>query len=97
MKVQATGILWFRDAAQYHDYKKIFTDSDVLAASYTDWRKQADKLVKNLERQGHRIIKVDAEISEFVAWCKSSGTTIDAKGRMGFANFKAYQQLVSEQ
>ena len=29
MKVQAIGLFWFRDAIQYHEFKKIFTDADV--------------------------------------------------------------------
>lgn len=97
MQVQATGILWFKDAEQYHEYKKVFTDSGVLSPSYTGWRKQADKLVKQFERQGNRLIKVEAEVSEFLAWCRGNNTTVDAEGRSKFASFKAHQQLLSEQ
>ncbi|EOZ6583464.1 TPA: hypothetical protein ACUB1K_003400 [Klebsiella michiganensis] len=96
MKVQAVGIFWFRDALQYHEYKKIFTDADVLAASYTDWKRDAEKLIKRVERNGQRVIKAEAETSEFITWCVDHGVDIDAEGRMQFASFKAHQKLVGE-
>ncbi|RUR94739.1 hypothetical protein PB16LOC_01036 [Pectobacterium versatile] len=96
MKVQAVGIFWFRDAIQYHEYKKIFTDADVLATSYTEWKRNAEKLIKRIEGKGQRVIKVEAETAEFITWCVSHNTGIDAEGRMQFASFKAHQQLLSE-
>ncbi|MBS3894987.1 hypothetical protein [Serratia marcescens] len=95
MKIQAVGILWFRDAAQYHEYKQIFTDADVLAPSYTDWKRDAERLVKRVERNGQRVIKVDAETTEFISWCTSEGIGLNAEGRMQFASFKAYQNLLN--
>ncbi|EBZ2142400.1 hypothetical protein D8R48_18045 [Salmonella enterica subsp. enterica serovar Newport] len=96
MKVQAVGIFWFRDTLQYHEYKKIFTDADVLAASYTDWKRDAEKLIKRVERNGQRVIKAEAETAEFITWCVDHGIGIDAKGRAQFASFKAHQQLVGK-
>lgn len=96
MNVQAVGIFWFRDALQYHEYKKIFTDADVLSDSYTGWKKDAEKLIKRVERNGQRVIKAEAETAEFITWCVEHDVSIDAKGRMQFASFKAHQLLVSE-
>lgn len=96
MNVQAVGIFWFRDALQYHEYKKIFTDADVLADSYAGWKKDAEKLIKRVERNGQRVIKAEAETAEFITWCVEHDVGIDAKGRMQFASFKAHQQLISE-
>jgi len=97
MQVQAYGIFWFKDAAQYHEYKTIFTDSVVLAVSFSDWLKDANKIVKRFESQGATIVKAYAEPSEFVAWCSSNGKTVNAEGRMAFANSKAHEYLVSKQ
>lgn len=96
MKVQAVGIFWFRDALQYHEYKKIFTDADVLATSYTDWKRNAEKLIKRIERNGQRVIKAEAETAEFIIWCAEHSVGIDSEGRMQFASFKARQQLVGK-
>ena len=96
MKVQAVGLFWFRDAIQYHELKNIFTDADVLSDSYTEWKHDAEKLIKRDERSGQRVIKVEADTAEFIAWCTSEGIGINAEGRMQFASFKAYQQLLSE-
>lgn len=96
MKIQTVGIFWFRDALQYHEYKKIFTDADVLADSYTDWKRDAEKLIKRVERNGQRVIKAQAETAEFIRWCVEHSVGIDAEGRMQFASFKAHQKLVSE-
>lgn len=54
------------------------------------------KLIKRVERSGQRVIKVEADTAEFIAWCTSEGIGINAEGRMQFASFKAYQQLLSE-
>lgn len=96
MKVQAVGIFWFRDAIQYHEYKKIFTDADGLATSYSTWKRNTEKLIKRVERNGQRVIKAEAETAEFITWCVSHNAGIDAKGRTQFASFKAHQQLISE-
>lgn len=96
MQVQAIGILWFKDAIQYHEYKKIFTDSKVLSDSYSDWLKGAEKLVKRYESGGTTVIKAYAEPSEFVTWCGANGKGINSEGRMAFANTKAYEYLVSK-
>jgi uncharacterized membrane protein len=96
MQVQALGILWFKDASQYHEYKKIFTDSKVLSNNYTDWLRDAEKIVKRYENSGSTVIKAYAEPSEFLKWCSANGETIDSKGRMAFANAKAYEYLVSK-
>ena len=71
-------------------------DADVLADSYTDWKRDAEKLIKRVERQGQRVIKAEAETAEFISWCVERGVGIDAEGRMQFASFKAHQKLVSE-
>ncbi len=63
MKVQAVGLFWFRDAIQYHELKNIFTDADVLSDSYTEWKHDAEKLIKRVERSGQRVIKVEADTS----------------------------------
>lgn len=96
MKVQAVGIFWFRDALQYHEYKKIFTDADVLADSYTGWKRDAEKLFKRIERNGQRVIKAEAETAEFITWCADHGVGLNAEGRSKFASFKARQQLIGE-
>lgn len=96
MKVQAVGVFWFRDALQYHEYKKIFTDANGLPVSYTTWKRNTEKLIKHVERNGQRVIKAEAETSEFITWCVSHGAGINAEGRIAFSNFKAHQQLLSE-
>ena len=58
MKVQAVGLFWFRDAIQYHELKNIFTDADVLSDSYTEWKHDAEKLIKRVERGGNELLKL---------------------------------------
>lgn len=96
MQVQALGILWFKDATQYTEYKKIFTDSQVLSESFTEWLRDAEKIVKRYENGGATIIKAYAEPAEFLSWCHANGKTVDSEGRMAFANFKAYEYLISK-
>ncbi|EEQ4682682.1 TPA: hypothetical protein ACHIDC_004269 [Escherichia coli] len=96
MKVQAVGLFWFRDAIQYHELKKILTDADALPDSYTEWKYNAEKLIKRLERGGQRVIKAEADTAEFIDWCTSEGIGLNAEGRTRFASFKAYQNLLSK-
>ncbi|MBG6243370.1 MAG: hypothetical protein EKE20_16935 [Candidatus Symbiopectobacterium sp. Dall1.0] len=96
MKIQAIGVFWYKDSAQYHDFKKIFADSDKLHIRFSNWKQQAEKLVKKQESNGIAVVKAYAEPAEFVAWCRANGHTIDSKGRAAFANIKAHEYLVSK-
>lgn len=96
MQVQALGIMWFKDADQYHQYRKIFTDSEVLSVSYSDWLRDAEKIVNRYQNSGTTVIKAYAEPSEFLSWCLANGKTVDSEGRMAFANAKAYEHLISK-
>jgi hypothetical protein len=58
--------------------------------------RDAEKIVKRYENSGSTVIKAYAEPSELLKWCSANGETIDSKGRMAFANAKAYEYLVSK-
>lgn len=93
IKVSATGMLWFRNAAQFAEFLAIFEDAAVLPKSYSQWHKRATELYENLLRQGHVVIKAQASPDEFRAWCDANGYLLNAEGRMAFSSSKAAEKI----
>lgn len=93
MPVSATGMLWFRNAAQYAEYLVLFEDSHVLPRSFSSWQRKATNGYEGLLRQGHVVVKVHAAPEEFQAWCAANGHRLNAAGRIAFAAFKAFEKV----
>jgi hypothetical protein len=85
LQAQIIGIPWY-GAQNYAACRAVMADKDVLPVTYYEWRKKADRLVKELERSGKRIVHADIDAEQFPVWCRARGLNVDAKARMEFAN-----------
>ncbi len=90
----AVGMFCFKDEFQYIELLGVFTDSNLLPAKFSDWKKKADYGIENLAKKGILVIRVYVETpEEFIVWCRVNGRGIDAKGRTGFAVYKALKMV----
>lgn len=89
-EIQAIGILWFKDEARYREYKRIITDPDALGNNYTSWMFKSQKFINLFESNGFHVIKIEAEVSEFVHWCTLHGISLNSTGLKRFASFKTH-------
>ena len=93
MSIEAYGILWFTNSANYTDYRSICEDAGSMPATYAQWKKKTEHLLVGLLREGKTYIKVKAGADEFRAWCAKTGRDLNAAGRIDFATFKAHEKI----
>lgn len=96
MKMDACGVLWFRDARQYAEYLEICEDADRLPATYDRWKEVAEKSIARGDFANTRLIKIDAEPEEIARWCAAEGKVVNAEARKLYTSAKALEKLVSE-
>ena len=91
MKISIMGIPWYAE----HDYpsiRDIMTDSNLLPATYNQWKQKAERLESETKAKGVIVVRAAVDPKTFPAWCAIRGLNVDAKARMTFANEQAYKQ-----
>ena len=81
------GIFWYRSADDYNKLLSIFTDSQKLPGTYEDWLAQAEEAECNLRRHGDIPVRAYCEPWDFVPWCYSHDTYVNAKGREAYIDW----------
>lgn len=90
------SFFWYKKE-QYLVFRSACIDGHVLPETYEDWLQKTMQGVHQFESQGVTVIKAEADIDDFRAWCAFSGHKLDAKGRTAFANLKAVDYLRRKQ
>ena len=85
-----TGVGWYR-AEQWQRLLEISVDVDQLEKTHGEWLAFAEKTVKDLERLGVSVIKVDVDVEELRSWSQQKGLPVDAKARARFITDKVRQ------
>jgi hypothetical protein len=94
MNVSVVSIFWIR-RDDYGRFLDICSDADQLPPTYEKWLYRTDKHLKRLTRRGREIIKVEVDLDEFVAWCRSKGLNVDGNARSEYANVVAAVQVMA--
>jgi hypothetical protein len=95
MRMQAATIPWYR-AEDYARLKEMFEDSDKLPDTHDQWFEMAERIVHQMSAQGLRVIKVVIDPDTFTEWCLKNNQALNAKGRMAYANRKAYDESLEQ-
>jgi hypothetical protein len=85
-----TGVGWYRPE-QWQRLREISVDVDQLEKTHAEWLEFAEKTVKDLERLGVSIIKVDVDVEELQSWSQQQGLPVDGKARAEFITNKVNQ------
>lgn len=88
-EIAALGIAWYREE-DYQTLLGIFTDAELLPATYREWLRRAEKLELKEKLAGRAVVRAYIDPHTFPDWCRERGLNVDAKGRMAFANEVAY-------
>jgi hypothetical protein len=84
--------IWYKDEVTYNRFREICDDKVQFAQPYADWVKHADDFIREVEaRVGQKLVKVNAEPEEFLAWCRVNSKRPDSPSRSAFAAFKGGQ------
>lgn len=78
------AVAWYT-ADAYERVRAISADPEIFHRTHADWLASAEDGVKQLEKQGARVLRVDIDPEQLAAWCRSQGMKIDAKARQMFA------------
>jgi len=80
------GIAWFKDESTYRRAREIFTDSDVMPATYEGWKAIVKKELEEIKRVGNTALRVDIDPQTFTEWCHMHGFRADSLGRTAYVN-----------
>ena len=89
MKISVVGLPWYRKE-HYLQLRALFVDGVRLHETYAGWLAAARATETHLVTQGHRVVRVEIEPDEFVAWCSGHDATPDAQARTRYASEFAY-------
>ncbi len=89
MNISVVGVPWYRKG-DYARLRALFVDGARLHETYGGWLVPARATEAHLVAQGHRVVRVEIEPEEFVAWCSAHDVAPDVEARIGYANEFAY-------
>lgn len=89
MRISVVGMPWYRKA-DYARLRAAFADGARLHETHAEWSAAARATEAHLAAQGHRVVRVEIDPEEFVAWCSTRDVAPDAEARMRYANESAY-------
>ncbi len=79
-KTMKIGIAWYTEE-QWRLLKSVASDAESLDDTYESWRKNAESLVKEIERTGNDPVKVSIDVRKLVEWCREHNKPIDSESR----------------
>lgn len=84
------GVAWYKPD-QWQKLLAVSVDRDKLEETYDEWMLEAERVIKELRRQGLYIVKVDVNIEELVAWCQKKKIPVNGEARSMYAAHKLQQ------
>ena len=78
------GIAWFR-ADQWQLLRSLAADADKLEQTHAEWAAAAEKVIKDLARQGITARKVAVDVNDLKEWCAVQQRPLDASARAQYA------------
>ncbi|NLF38136.1 hypothetical protein GX586_01735 [bacterium] len=82
-----TGVAWYR-REQWELLRYVSSDADKLEDTYDEWLESAERTFKEILKAGINLVKVDVDVDELVAWCRSQGRPVDGDARSLFVTHK---------
>jgi hypothetical protein len=86
----AVGVAWY-EPDQWQQLLAVSVDRDKLEETYDQWVQDAERVIKELRRQGLHVVKVKVKIDELVAWCQSQKISVNGEARSQYAAYKLQQ------
>ncbi len=83
------GLAWYR-AGEWEDLKAFCEDGSKLEESYEEWKRNAEKALRDIERQGFYVERIDFDLDEFKKWCRANQKQPIGISRSEFAVMKLH-------
>ena len=85
------GLCWYHPE-QWERLKDILADRHELEDTYEEWRKNAHRVICDMEAEGKTIKKVNINIEELLAWCNEKGYPVNGKSRSEYVSYVLQQK-----
>ena len=85
------GIAWYKPD-QWERLREIFIDRKDIEFTYTEWLANAQRAFQQILFSGQSVQKMEVDVEELLAWCKSKGLEVNGKSRSAFVAEKLRQQ-----
>ena len=86
----------FVSREDYSELLRIVEDNNSFPADYDSFFQLYDNMMKDYQKAGLNMIKININPSELAEWCRSQNRTIDMKARTDYAVF-LYQKSQNSQ
>jgi hypothetical protein len=86
------GVIWC-DREQWERLKATADDRDQLDDTFEEWQATVGAAMQSFEAQGMAVRKVDLDVDELLAWCRSRGRRNDGPARAEYASAKLQGSL----
>ena len=80
------GIAWYRPE-QWTLMLSLIPDPEVFPHTYTEWLARASETLRELNKQGVTVQKVDVELKALLAWAAEQGRAPDGATRAEYAQY----------
>ena len=84
-KFRNIGIVWYTEK-EWRKMKDISSDSEKLEDSFIEWKKMAEKSIKDMKAIGIIATKVLVKAEEFSIWCKIHSMTLNSGSRAQYVS-----------
>lgn len=82
-QIKALGVAWYT-RQNYARVLAVMEDAHLLPDTFDAWLYKAEKLLKDVVREGGVPIKAHIDPETFVAWCRARGLNVDANARRNY-------------
>jgi hypothetical protein len=80
-------VIPFVSREDYPELLCIVDDKNSFPADYDSFLQLCDNMIKDYQKAGVKIIKMNINPSEFAEWCRNQNRNIDGKARSDYAVF----------
>jgi hypothetical protein len=67
-------------------------DRETLEPTYEEWESNVEQKARRLRENGVSLGRVDVDVDELLAWCKSEGRPVDGAARAAYVTNKLSEQ-----
>ena len=80
-----SALPWY-DRRDYPALLKLFSDPELLPATYDAWLNRAEQTESQLQNAGLAVARIWIRPMPFAAWCRERNVSPDQRARLTFAN-----------
>ena len=77
------GVAWYSEA-EWSAWRQSVSDPEMFEEHFSDWKKNAEQRIKELEKQGLSIRRVPIRVESFLGWCAQKNSAPDAAARVDY-------------